>query len=264
MERVHRPEELEMLLTQSYEHGLLGEEPVEMIRGVFHLSETSAAEIMTPRTEVVALPVETSLEHAADFILDQGHSRYPLYQESLDHVVGVILARDVWRALRNGGGTLSGIMREATFVPDTKSIEELLRDMQDEQSHMAVVVDEFGGTAGIVTIEDVVEEIVGEIEDELDIAQPDFEEKPNGEIEFGGRKSISELNDRYDLGLPDEDYTTVGGFVLGRLGRIARVADEVSIRGGRLRVVAMKGRRVERLALSLVAETVDAGATEEA
>jgi CBS domain containing-hemolysin-like protein len=262
MERVHRPEELEMLLTQSYEHGLLGEEPVEMIRGVFHLSETTAAEIMTPRTEIVGLHVDTPLEQAADFILDQGHSRYPLYQDSLDHVVGVVLARDVWRAQRNGGGTLSDIMREATFVPDTKSIEELLRDMQDEQSHMAVVVDEFGGTAGIVTIEDVVEEIVGEIEDELDIAQPDFEEKPNGEIEFGGRKSISELNERYGFGLPDEDYTTVGGFVLGRLGRIARVGDQVNIRGGCLRVVAIKGRRVERLALSLTPEPVDSAAVE--
>jgi CBS domain containing-hemolysin-like protein len=263
MERVHRPEELEMLLTQSYEHGLLGEEPVEMIRGVFHLSETTAAEIMTPRTEVIGLPVETPLDEAADFILEQGHSRYPVFEESLDHVVGVVLARDVWRAQRNGGGALAEIMREATFVPDTKSIEELLRDMQDEQSHMAVVVDEFGGTAGIVTIEDVVEEIVGEIEDELDIATPDFEEKQNGVIEFGGRTSISDLNDRYGFDLPDEDYTTVAGFLLGRLGRMARVGDEVRIRGGSLRVLTVKGRRIDRIALSLVPETAEAAASSE-
>jgi CBS domain containing-hemolysin-like protein len=262
MERVHRPEELEMLLTQSYEHGLLGEEPVEMIRGVFHLSETTAAEIMTPRTEVIALPVETALEEAADFILEQGHSRYPVFEENIDHVVGVILARDVWRAQRNGGGGLDEIMREPIFVPDTKSIEALLRDMQDEQSHMAVVVDEFGGTAGIVTIEDVVEEIVGEIEDELDIATKDFEELPTGEVQFDGRMAISDLNERYGFALPDEDYTTVGGFVLGRLGRIARVGDEVSVRGGRLRVMAMKGRRIERLSLTLAPEPAETGAEE--
>jgi CBS domain containing-hemolysin-like protein len=262
MERVHRPEELEMLLTQSFEHGLLGEEPVEMIRGVFHLSETTAAEIMTPRTEVIGLPADTPLEEAADFILEQGHSRYPVYEQSLDHVVGVILARDVWRALRNGGESLAEIMREATFVPDTKSIEELLRDMQDEQSHLAVVVDEFGGTAGIVTIEDVVEEIVGEIEDELDIATPDFEEKTTGEIEFGGRMAIDELNDRYGFELPNEDYTTVAGFVLGRLGRMARVGDEINIRGGCMRVLSMKGRRIDRIALALVPEPVDSAAEE--
>ncbi|MGH7504108.1 MAG: hemolysin family protein, partial [Longimicrobiales bacterium] len=192
MERVHRPEELEMLLTQSYEHGLLGEEPVEMIRGVFHLSETTAAEIMTPRTEVIALPVETTLDEAADFILEQGHSRYPLFEESIDRILGVILARDVWRAQRNGGAELTEIMREPIFVPDTKSIEELLRDMQDGQSHMAVVVDEFGGTAGIVTIEDVVEEIVGEIDDELDERAPEVEEMPDGSIQLNGQIAISE------------------------------------------------------------------------
>ena len=251
MERVHRPEEIEMLLTQSYEHGLLREEPVEMIRGVFHLSETQAAEVMTPRTLVLALDVESSLEEAAQFILEHGHSRYPVYEETVDHVIGIVLARDVWKAQRDGVGTLREVVREGLFVPDTKSIEQLLREMQKGGVHMAIVIDEFGGTAGVVTIEDLLEEVVGEIADETDEAMVGFEHGPEGEILFRGAVSIGELNELYDLRLPDEDYTTVGGFVLGRLGRLARVGDEVAFRGGQLRVLSVKGRRIERLALRL-------------
>jgi len=248
LERVHRPEEIEMLLAQSAEHGLLGEEPAEMIRGVFHLAETTAAEVMTHRTDIIAIPANRSLDEAAAFILEEGHSRYPVFEESLDRIVGVVLARDVWRAQRDGSAAcVREVMREAAFIPDTNTLEQLLRQMQAEQSHMAIVIDEFGGTAGVVTIEDVVEEIVGEIEDELDIARPEFEETGEGEVEFPGNTPIYELNERLDLTLPDEDYTTVAGFVLGRLGRIARVGDEVAVESGRLRVISVKGRRVERL-----------------
>ena len=249
MERVHRPEELQMLLTQTYEHGLLREEPVEMIRGVFGLSETTATDVMTPRTEVIGVPAEWTVADAAAFILGEGHSRFPVFEESIDHIVGVVLARDVWRAQTQGVADLRSIMRPGLFVPDTKPVESLLREMRRERAHLAVVVDEFGGTAGIVTIEDVMEEIVGEIEDELDEVPAEVEQGPNGEILISGAFSIAELNDLYGLKLPDEDYTTVGGFVLGRLGRVARVGDQVTIRGGRLRVLAMDSRRISRLAL---------------
>lgn len=252
-ERVHRPEEIEMLLTQSFEHGLLREEPVEMIRGVFHLSETTAAEIMTPRTEVIGLQAELTLDQAADLILSEGHSRYPVYEDTIDHVVGVVLARDVWKAQRDGAtAMLREIVREVPFVPDTKPVEQLLRDMQEEQTHIAVVIDEYGGTSGIVTIEDVVEEIVGEIEDELDEVLPEITELED-RIEFRGSMPIVELNDRYALALPDEDYTTVGGYVLGRLGRVARIGDVVALPGGTLKVLAMKGRRIDRLSLTRLA-----------
>jgi CBS domain containing-hemolysin-like protein len=254
MERVHRPEEIEMLLTQTVEHGLLREEPVEMIRGVFHLSETTAAEVMTPRTEVLALAVETALEAAVEFILDMGHSRYPVFEDTIDHIIGVVLARDVWKAQRGGVPTLREIVRGVPFVPDTKSVEQLLRDMREEQSHIAIVIDEFGGTAGIVTIEDLVEEIVGEIEDELDEAAPEFTEGEGGRVEVKGKTPIFGLNERFGLEVPDEDYTTVAGFVLGRLGRVPRVGDEITMPGGVLRVLSMKGRRVDRLSLVLERE----------
>jgi CBS domain containing-hemolysin-like protein len=250
-EPVHRPEELEELLTRTYEHGLLSEEPVEMIRGVFGLSDTTAAEVMTPRTSVVALQADTTVAAAASFILEEGHSRYPVYEETIDRIAGVVLARDVWRAQVQGVTDLRAIMRPPLYVPDTKPVEHLLREMRRERAHLAVVIDEFGGTEGIVTIEDVVEEIVGEIEDELDEEEAELELGPDGEVLMSGGFTITELNERYELELPDEDYTTVGGFVLGRLGRVAQVGDTVEIRGGTLRVLEMSARRVGRLALHL-------------
>jgi CBS domain containing-hemolysin-like protein len=263
LERVHRPEELQMLLTQTYEHGLLQEEPVEMIRGVFGLSETTAAEVMTPRTDVVGIPIDLPLADAAALILEEGHSRYPLYEESIDRIVGVVLARDVWRAQTQGETSLRPIMRQPLFVPDTKPLEALLREMRGEHAQIAIVIDEFGGTEGVVTIEDVIEEIVGEIADELDEEAPELDRGTDGEVLMSGGFAITALNERYGLQLPDEDYTTVGGFVLGRLGRVARVSDEVAIRGGVLRVLQMEGRRVARLALFLTTPAPD-GASGEA
>jgi putative hemolysin len=257
------PEELQELLAQTFEQGRLTAEPVEMIRGVVGLFETTAAEVMTPRTAVIGIPVEMPLEEAAAFILEQGHSRYPLYEETIDHIIGVALARDVWHAQTRGETDLRSIMRQPLFVPDTKPLATLLREMRRDRAHMAIVIDEFGGTEGIVTIEDVVEEIVGEIEDELDDAEPILEQGADGEIIMTGGFSIAELNEKYQLELPDEDYTTVGGFVLGRLGRVARVADEISIRGGVLRVLEMENRRIARLALVLQAPPPPAAADED-
>lgn len=251
MERVHRPQEIEMLLMQTYEHGLLAEEPVEMIRGVFDLSEITAGEVMTPRTDVVALPAGSTVAEAADLILQSGHSRIPVYTGSLDHVVGIILAHDVWAAERAGKQIVDDLVRSPLFVPNSRPIEGLLYEMQRTRSHMAIVIDEFGGTAGILTLEDLVEEIVGEIHDEYETEPPGIQELGAGEIHLGGGVTVHEINDRFDLDLPEEDYTTIAGYVLGRLGRIANEGDEVSFPGGHLRVLSMDGRRIERLALTI-------------
>lgn len=251
-EHVHRPEELEILVAQSHEHGLLAGEPVEMIRGVFDLSETTAEQVMTPRTEVVALPMDATVEEAAALILDEGHSRIPVYDGSLDHVEGVVLARDVWRAQREDGVALADLVRAVPFVPDSRPIEGLLREMQEERIHMVIVVDEFGGTAGVVTIEDLVEEIVGEIQDEHEEAEAPIERAPSGEILLDGTVPVEDINERFELTLPEEEYTTIAGYVMGRLGRIPRVGDRVAFGAGRFRVITMEGRRTKRLALALV------------
>jgi CBS domain containing-hemolysin-like protein len=251
LERIHRPEEIEILLMQTFEHGLLAEEPVEMIRGVFDLSEISAAEVMTPRIDVIAAPATATVDMVAALILESGHSRIPIYQESIDQITGVLLARDVWQAQLEGKTEIAELIRPLLFVPDSKPIEGLLYEMQRQRSHLAVVVDEFGGTAGIVTLEDLVEEIVGEIQDEDETEPPEIEETTGGEILLHGGFPVYELNERFRLELPEQDYTTTAGYVLGRLGRIARAGDEVTFPGGRLRVLQMDGRRIDRLALSL-------------
>jgi putative hemolysin len=251
-EAAELPVRLEALITRSLESGHLRESPAGMLRRVLYLAETTAAEVMTPRTEVIGIREHTPFHEAAAFILEHGHSRYPVFRDAMDNVVGVVLARDVWRAQAAGGEPmLQPLVRDAFYVPDTKPVDELLREMQREQTHMAVVVDEFGGTAGVVTIEDIIEEIVGEIADELDDAPADFETGPAGEIVVPGGTAIADLNHRFALDLPDADYTTVGGFVLGRLGRMAQPGDTIPIRTGRLRVLGVRKRRIEQVALEL-------------
>jgi CBS domain containing-hemolysin-like protein len=166
-------------------------------------------------------------------VLEEGYSRYPVYDENIDHIVGVVSARDIWRAERGGLATLRDVVREVPFVPDTRPLEGLLREMQDQGDHLVVVIDEFGGTAGIVTMEGIIE-------------------GPGGELHLRGGYAIAELNEAFGLALPEDDYTTIGGFVLGRLGRVARVGDQVEVRGARLRVLAVEGRRIDRVALDFV------------
>jgi CBS domain containing-hemolysin-like protein len=250
MERVHRPEEIEMILDQTYESGFLSKEPVDMIRGIFDLSETPVGAVMTPRTEVVALTADCTVDEAADTIIEARHSRLPVYEESLDHVVGLVLAREIWQAQREGREELASVIRPATFVPASKSVEDLLRDMQEDQIHIAVVVDEFGGTAGIVTLEDLVEEIVGEIRDEHEEAEEEIEDTGEATL-VSGSAPVADVNERYGLSLPEEDFTTMAGYVMGRLGRIPRPGDEIVFEGGGLRVLAMDGRRILRMSLAL-------------
>jgi CBS domain containing-hemolysin-like protein len=256
-ERVHRPEEIEMLLAQTYEHGLLAQEPVEMIRGVFDLSETTAAEVMTPRIQIMAAPNTTDAESLENLFVDSGHSRLPVYEGSVDHIIGIVLARDVWRARRDRRQfNLSALIRPVPFVPETKDLEHLLREMQREGTHIAIVLDEYGGTAGLVTVEDVLEQIVGEIADEHEVQREEIHEEPDGRVLLAGRVLVADLNERYDLDLPEDEYTTVAGYVMGTLGRIAEVDDVVEFRGGHFRVASMSGRRVELVEM-LLASTAD-------
>lgn len=244
------PARFEALIARALASGQLRASPADMLRRVLYLADTTAGEVMTPRTELIGLREHTPLDEVAAFILEHGHSRYPVFRDAKDNVIGVVLAHDVWRAQAAGGGvTLGELVRDAWYVPDSKPVDELLRTMQADRTHMAIVVDEFGGTAGVVTIEDVIEEIVGDIADELDDVPVEVEPGGAGEYILPGGLAIAELNQRFALELPDEDYTTVGGFVMGRLGRIAHAGDVVPIRGGHLRVLGVRKRRIERLSL---------------
>lgn len=250
-ERVHRPEEIEMLLRKTQEHGLMAEEPVDMIRGVFDLSETSAAEVMTPRTELVAVPITASIEETANVFLDSGHSRLPVYEGTIDHIVGVVLARDFWRSRRDRREAgLRQIVRPVPFVPESKDLEHLLHEMQREGTHIVVVLDEYGGTAGVVTVEDVIEQIVGEIADEHEEQYAEIREE-EGRLIVSGRALVSDINERFGLKLPEDEYTTAAGLVMGLLGRVADEGDRVPFPGGSLEVLSMSGRRIEWMELEL-------------
>ncbi|HTY07387.1 MAG TPA: hemolysin family protein [Gemmatimonadales bacterium] len=250
-ERVHSPEEILMLVEQSGRTGGLDPEDARLIEGVFEFSEKNAREVMTPRTEIVALPADATVEAAADTVAKAGRSRYPVMGESLDDIVGVVHAKDILRALRAGGHEpVSSVARPAFFVPGTREVEDVLSDMKRKKVHLAVVLDEFGGTAGLVTMEDLLEEIVGQIYDEYDRSEPAPAEPASGTAPvLPGSTPIADVNDRYGLSLDPGDYTTIGGLVFGALGRLPKPGDQVRLPGATFEIVAMEGRRVGRLRL---------------
>jgi putative hemolysin len=255
--------ELEVLAEIGRREGEIDQEEWEVMSNVMNLDEVSVGQVMTPRTQVSAVPMDASLDAAQSMMLQEGHLRMPVFQGTIDHVVGVLLARDLWRAAREGVTDLRAVMREPTFVPESKPVEELIREMRQRRIKMAIVLDEYGGTAGLVTLEDLIEEIIGEIQDEHELEPLPFEEELEGEIRVSGTVPVSEVNDRFGLGLSEEQYETLGGYVFGTLGRVAKVGDEVEVPGGILRVVAMDGRRIDRISFCPAAPPDEAESSDE-
>ena len=254
---VHSPEEIRLLVEQSQESGQMQAHDADLIDAVFEFSEKNAREVMTPRTELVALPVEATLSEVLGVVQESGLSRYPVYDESIDNIIGVVLAKDLLKLLAPRANTeafdLPSIMRPVHVIPGSREVEEVLADFKRLKEHMAIVLDEYGGTAGVVTMEDLLEEIVGEILDEYDTSED--EEAPlhtrAGETLVPGSTHIGELNEHFSLTVPDEDYTTIGGYVFGVLGRLPVVGDRVIAGGAIFTVREMDGRRIETLAVDL-------------
>jgi len=259
LDRVHSPEEIRMLVEQSRKTGGLGAGDARLLEGVFEFSEKNAREVMTPRTQIVALPAEASLAEAADRVAAAGRSRYPVTGDSLDDVVGIVHAKDILRGLLSGSETpVQDIARPAFFVPGTREVEDVLADMKRQKVHLAIVLDEFGGTAGLVTMEDLLEEIVGPIYDEYDQAPPPLVGSGaaasgggggggGGVPILAGSTEISDVNRALKLQLDDTDYTTIGGLLFGRLGRLPKVGDRVNLEGATFEILEMDGRRVGRV-----------------
>jgi CBS domain containing-hemolysin-like protein len=237
-----------MLVEQSTEGGSLLQRDARLLEGVFEFSEKTAQEVMTPRTQIVAIEADRSLEGAADEVAAAGRSRYPVYTDSLDEIAGVVHAKDILAALRSRPGQqVRTIMRPPLFVPGTREVEDVLADMKRLKTHLAIVLDEYGGTAGLVTMEDLLEEIVGPIYDEHD--PQDRGAVPDGVAQLDGAMPITDFNTEYEELLDDTDYTTIGGHVFGQLGRLPRVGDRVSAGAHELEVAEMEGRRVKSLRL---------------
>jgi len=230
--------------------GAVDAEEVEMIESVMEFGETHAGEIMTPRTDLFALPIETPWQEACARIVAAGHTRVPVYEGDIDNIVGVLYAKDLLHLVaQNRQVPLREIMRKPYFVPETKPLDDLLRQFKRRKVHIAIVLDEYGGTAGIATIEDLLEEIVGEIADEYDLEEPEeMERLDDRTVEIDARMHIDDLNDALELELPeDEDYDTVAGFIFSELGYIPQVGEKLESHRARFAVLAADERRLVRL-----------------
>lgn len=225
--------------------GAIDEDEFQVMSKVMRLDDITVGEIMTPRIDIVAVPADATIRKATDIMLDRGKLRLPVYEDNLDQVAGIVVARDLWRAAREGSDSLLAVVRPAQFSPASQPVEDLFRSMRAQGTKMAIVVDEFGGTAGLVTLEDMIEEIVGEIRDEHDIDEPrEFQALPQNRTLIWGGASVKDVEERLDIHLND-DFDTLGGYVFGRLNRVGQVGDTVECDGGQLRIVKMQQRRIE-------------------
>lgn len=246
-------QEILNVVSEGERHGAVDEEEKEMIESVIEFGDTRVEEIMTPRTEVTAIPKEAMLEEVLETIRTHGHSRIPVYGETIDTILGILYAKDLLRRPQNNPFELAEIMREALFIPESKQVRELLREFQAKKVHIAIVLDEYGGTAGLVSIEDILEELVGEITDEYETEGPaELKRIDDQTVEVDARMRIDELNDQLDIELPeDQDYETIGGFVFSTLGTIPSVGETCEHKNVGIQVIGAEPRRITRLRLKI-------------
>jgi CBS domain containing-hemolysin-like protein len=243
-------EEIKTLVDAGEEGGVLEEEEKEMIYSIFEIGDTMAREIMVPRMDVLAPDERTTPVEAVDVALKAGHSRIPIYRDNIDNIVGLLYVKDLLRAWQEGNqfASLNDLKRPAYFVPETKKVDELLAELQQKRIHLAVVVDEYGGTAGIVTMEDIVEEIVGEIRDEYDVNEESlFEKVSDAEYVFDARIDMDEVNELLALDLPSTESDSLGGFIYGQLGHVPVPGERVAPGPAEFEVLSVTGRRIRKV-----------------
>ncbi len=247
----HSEAELKMLLEVSTEHGEIELDEREMLYKVFDFAEKEVADVMVPRPDVAGLSVDLDLDEAMAAMLESPYTRYPVFRESLDEIIGIVHVRDLVASLHNGSAgapsSLAELGRPPYVVPENKDLGALLAEFRKANQHMAVVVDEYGATAGIVTLEDLLEEIVGEIEDEFDLPDESVEQLDERRIRISGSFTIDDFNEQFGTALDDEDFHTVAGYVFGHLGRAAQSGDEVHDSGLHFTVLETSGSRILRL-----------------
>ncbi|MGH3133337.1 MAG: hemolysin family protein [Gaiellaceae bacterium] len=259
----HTEEDIRLIVAAAEEAGEIEEVEEEMLYKVFDFASKEVSEVMVPRPEVVAISIDMPSEEALATVVNSPYTRYPVYRDSLDEIVGVLHVRDLFAAMHDFGIAavhLETIVRPAYVVPETKDLAALLADFRREKQHMAVVVDEYGAMEGIVTLEDILEEIVGEIEDEFDLPDTSVERVDESHIRIDGTYSIDDFNEGFGTQLEKDDYHTMAGLVFGELGRAPAVGDAVSTDGLRLTVLEIEGSRILRIEVEFGAEEKPAGA----
>jgi CBS domain containing-hemolysin-like protein len=250
---VHSEAELRMLVSRSTQQGQIDESERELIDKVFVFGDKDVADVMVAKPDVAAVSIDLPPEEALAVVLDSPYTRFPVFRESLDDIVGVLHVRDLFSAIHDRGLSgleLGSMLRPAYVVPETKDLASLLQEFRRTNSHFAVVIDEYGAMVGIVTLEDLLEEIVGEIEDEFDVPEEPVEQIGEDSYRVDGMFGIEEFNERFGTDLPDEDFHTVAGFVFGQLGRAPEPGDDVSYDGMRFDVLEVEGNRIERIAVT--------------
>jgi CBS domain containing-hemolysin-like protein len=234
------------------EEGQIEDEEKELIHSIFEFGDTIVREVMVPRPDIVAIGHDETLRDVQALVLEHGYSRVPVYREDLDDVIGIVYAKDVLKALHQGkhDTRLSEVAREPRYIPETKKVAELLREMQRDKFHIALVTDEYGSLTGLVTLEDLLEELVGDIADEYDREEPELVEVGDGRYRVSGKASIDDVNDLLDVDLPDEEWDTVAGLLLDLFGRIPKSGDEVSFRGLSFTAEEVQGRRISKVLIA--------------
>jgi magnesium and cobalt exporter, CNNM family len=253
--QAHSEAELKMLLEASSESGAIHQDEREMLYKVFDFADKEAHDVMVPRPEVTALSIELPPEECLEEVISSPFTRYPVYRGSLDEIIGILHVRDLFSAVRDRGLAsvdVESILRSPYIVPETKNLGALLTEFRRQNQHMAVVVDEYGAMQGIVTLEDLLEEIVGEIEDEFDLPDESVERVDETHVRIDGTFPIDDFNEQFGVELEQEDYHTMGGFIFGQLGRAPEIGDEVSWDGILFRVIEIEGSRIQRLEVEFV------------
>jgi CBS domain containing-hemolysin-like protein len=243
-------EDIRAMAEAGSEEGGIEEEEKDLIHSIFEFGDTVVREVMTPLPDVKALPESATTEEFLDLVIRQGLSRIPIYGEGVNDITGVVYAKDVLRVVRQGNGErrqLKDVARKAVFTPESKKVNDLLKDMQKEKFHLAMVVDEYGSLVGLVTLEDLLEEIVGEIEDEYDRAEPDIEPTADGRFRVNGRLPVDELNEFLESELPSEEWDTVGGLMMGILGHLPSQGEQCEFDGLRFTAERVQGRRISKV-----------------
>jgi len=250
-------EELLRLVEREESEGGIEAEEREMIRAVIELEDTTAREIMVPRIDIIGVGVSATIAAVAALVAEKGLSRIPLYDGTIDNIIGVIYAKDLLAHLSRGGGEvpLRTLAREAVFVPESKPVDELLKELRARKIHIAIVVDEYGGTAGLLTIEDLVEEIIGEIEDEYDHGEPSWVRAGDDDAVVDASANVYVLKELFDVEVAEGDFDTVGGLIINRLGKIPAPNDTVDVDGLRLRVLSVTGRRIRKVRVTRLQPT---------
>jgi putative hemolysin len=262
MQPVHSEAELKILLSQASEQGEIEQDEREMLYKVFDFADKEASTVMVPRPEVVALSIDLPPEECLAAVIDSPYTRYPVYRESLDTIVGILHVRDLFSAMHDrgiAGVSVAELVRPVHMVPETKDLAALLAEFRRQNQHMAIVIDEYGAMEGIVTLEDVLEEIVGEIEDEFDLPDESIERVDENTIRIDGTFPIDDFNEQFHCSLPIEDFHTMAGFVFGLLGHAPEEGDEVTHDGLAFRVDEVEGSRIDKLAVTFAGLPGDEG-----